>query len=209
MKRVERSRRKNRYQAQTEAFAAACKALTADDIAIDCGANVGIYTTMMADTGAQVYAFEPNHVAFEALIKRTAGYSNVHLFNTAVSTAPGTIKLYMHKSAKHDPLLYSVSSSTLASKTNVDANSYHEVECTVLADFIEGLDAPVKLFKMDVEGAEISLLNQLLDRKLQSRIEQGFVEIHDRRVPSLKVPTQKLRERLQQEEGSHITLDWR
>lgn len=209
LKKFDSSRRKQRYKAQTEAFAQACKALTADDIAIDCGANVGLYTVMMAESGAQVYAFEPNPIAFEALSQNTARFSNVRLFNAAASTQAGTIKLYMHKKAQQDPLLYSVSSSVIATKSNIDSASYQDVESVILADFIESLDGPVKLLKMDVEGAEIDLLNQILDRNLQSKIKQGFVEVHDRRVPSLKEPTKVLRERLNKENASHITLDWR
>lgn len=208
-KRLERSRRKSRYQDQAVAFENACKALSEQDIAIDCGANVGIYTKMMADSGAQVYAFEPNPVAYEALKKNTQGYSNVKLFNAATTVDPGSVKLYMHKKAQHDPLLYSVSSSILAAKSNVDSGFYEEVEAVVLADFIEGLNGPVKLLKMDVEGAEVALLNHLIDRGLHSVIKQGFVEVHDRRIANLRKPTQALRERLAEEGASHITLDWR
>ena len=174
LKNVERARRKGRYDAQSRAFETACTALTKDDIAIDCGANVGVYTTMMADSGACIFAFEPNPVAFAKLREKTAAYPNVRLFNAAVSTESGNVRLYMHKRARLDPLLYSVSSSTMATKTNVDAHSFEDVESIVLADFIESLECPVKLLKMDVEGAEIGLLNQLLDRELHNRLNRAL-----------------------------------
>ena len=43
------------------------KNLKAGDIALDCGANVGKITVPMAQTGAAVYAFEPNPHAFAKL----------------------------------------------------------------------------------------------------------------------------------------------
>jgi hypothetical protein len=63
--------------------------------------------------------------------------------------------------------------------------------------------------KMDIEGAEVDVLNQLLDEGLHESIEQAFVEVHDRRIKSLAKPTQRLRERLQALGVSHFRLDWR
>lgn len=209
LKNLDSSRRKARYKAQTEAFEAAAAALTPDDIAIDCGANVGIYTEIMARSGAKVFAFEPNPVAFAALQERVVDYPNVKLFQAASTVKPGNFKLYSHRHAKRDPLLYSVSSSLISAKSNVNENDFFEVEGIVLSDFIEQLDSPVKLLKMDVEGAEIDIINDLIDRGLHKNIVAGFVEVHDRRVKSLREPTAALRKRLEKEGATQITLDWR
>ena len=45
--------------------------LGSDDICIDCGANVGVYSQLFAKYGSQVYSFEPNPVAFNILKKKT------------------------------------------------------------------------------------------------------------------------------------------
>ncbi|RUO18738.1 hypothetical protein CWE08_10940 [Aliidiomarina iranensis] len=209
LKNLDSARRKARYQAQTEAFKVAAAALSAGDIAIDCGANVGIYTEIMARSGATVYAFEPNPIAFAALQERVADYPNVKLFQAASTVKPGSFKLYSHRHAKRDPLLYSVSSSLISAKSNVNADDFYEVEGVVLSDFIADLAKPVKLLKMDVEGAEIEIINDLMDKGLHKSIQAGFVEVHDRRVKSLREPTAALRERLEREGATHITLDWR
>lgn len=209
LKNLDSARRKARYKAQTEAFEAAAAALKPNDIAIDCGANVGIYTEIMARSGATVYAFEPNPVAFAALKERVANFPNVKLFQAASTVKPGSFKLYSHRHAKRDPLLYSVSSSLMSAKSNVNRNDFFEVEGIVLSEFIQQLGAPVKLLKMDVEGAEIGILNDLLDKGLHEKIVAGFVEVHDRRVKSLREPTAALRERLEDEGATQITLDWR
>ena len=60
--------------------------LGSDDICIDCGANVGVYSQLFAKYGSQVYSFEPNPVAFNILKKKTkklkAFYSKVFLDST-------------------------------------------------------------------------------------------------------------------------------
>ena len=43
------------------------KDLNRDSIVLDIGANIGIYTKLMAKTGAKVYSYEPNPFAFERL----------------------------------------------------------------------------------------------------------------------------------------------
>ncbi|MCH8493866.1 MAG: FkbM family methyltransferase [Idiomarina sp.] len=209
LKTLDSARRKKRYAEQTAAFAAAVENLTEQDVVIDCGANVGIYTEIMARSGAQVYAFEPNPIAFVALQNRVQHFTNVTLIPAASTLKPGKFKLYNHRHAKRDPLLFSVSSSLLEQKTNVNKDDFYEVEGVVLSTFIRELKQPVALLKMDIEGAEIDVLNDLIDHGLHHSIGAGFVEVHDRRVPALREPTAKLRERLKQENAEHITLDWR
>jgi len=163
----------------------------------------------MAKSGAEVHAFEPNPDAFEELSRATASYPNVKLYRAAVTTEPGEVKLYMHKRSKLDPVYYSTGSSLLAGKSNVREDRAVTVEGIQLSRFIRDLGRPVKLLKMDIEGAEVDVLNQLLDEGLESSIGQAFVEVHDRGITELAEPTRKLRERLAELEASHIRLDWR
>jgi hypothetical protein len=126
-----------------------------------------------------------------------------------VTTKLGEVELYLHKYADDDPEYWSSGSSLLAEKSNVRKDNALKVEGIHLAAFIKDLGQPVKLMKMDIEGAEVDVLNQLLDEGLHESIEQAFVEVHDRRIKSLAKPTQRLRERLQALGVSHFRLDWR
>jgi FkbM family methyltransferase len=150
-------------------------------VAIDCGANLGLYTVRLASSGATVHAFEPNPYAFAELTRATAQFDNVELHPAAVTTEPGQVELYLHKWTNDDPVYWSSSSSLLVEKSNVRAEHSVSVEGINLTQFIKDLGQPVKLFKMDVEGSEIGLLNQLLDEGLHNTIEQAFLEVHDRR----------------------------
>jgi FkbM family methyltransferase len=202
-------KRDQKYKPLTDDFDKVVAGLSQGDIAIDCGANVGLFTTRMAQSGATVYAFEPNPDAYRKLAEVTASYPNVLLHQAAVTTKLGEVELYLHKYADDDPEYWSSGSSLLAEKSNVRKDNALKVEGIHLAAFIKELGQPVKLMKMDIEGAEVDVLNQLLDEGLHESIEQAFVEVHDRRIKSLAKPTQRLRERLQALGVSHFRLDWR
>lgn len=189
-----------------ETFRAALKSLRPGDNVIDCGANVGDFTVLLAATGATVYAFEPDPVAFEALSKRTAGMANVHLSDAAVSNQEGSAKLYFHEKRGVDALIASTGSSLVVSKTNINPVDYQEVRLIRLADFVAALGS-VKLMKMDIEGHEIEVLNDLIDSGQARKIEQSFVELHDRKNPHLSDETNRLRERIRKT-GGKFDLSW-
>jgi FkbM family methyltransferase len=204
------ARRERRERPELALFNAAVARLGPGDVAIDCGANVGKFTLPLARTGATVYAFEPNPDAFAELRRATGQFPNVVLRQAAVTTAGKPVKLYLHKWAGEDPVHWSTGSSLLAGKNNVRGDRFVEVEGIAFADFVESLgDQPVSLLKMDVEGAEVAILDQLLDRGLHTRIEQAFIEMHDRRVPDLVEPSRRLRERLKAAGLDNFRLDWR
>jgi FkbM family methyltransferase len=206
---LDSARRNRRHRPAVEAFQRAVARLNRGDIAIDCGANIGKFTRLMAETGATVYAFEPHPEAYEALVRNTSRYPNVTAFNAAVTAEAGEVKLYLHKRSTKDPLTWSISSSLLPNKRNVDAKSYISVEGISLSKFLTRLGRPVTLLKMDIEGAEVDVLNQLLNQGLHESIEQAFVEVHDRKIPELAEPTRKLHDRLAAMGVTTFRLDWR
>lgn len=198
------------HRPEVDAFEDAVARLQPGDVAIDCGANVGKFTLPMARSGAEVYAFEPNPVAFAELKKVTAAYPNVTLFQAAVTTEAGPVKLFLHKRDADDPMFFSTSSSLLAGKRNVREDRYEVVEGRPFLEFLRSLgDRRVRLLKMDIEGAEVGVLNQLLDEGWQDRIDEAFVEVHGRQIRSLAKPTRQLEERLRALGALQFRLDWR
>ncbi len=184
-------------------------ALRPGDIAIDCGANLGAITRILAASGAEVHAFEPNPDAFALLSKAVAGRPNVHLHPQAVLDRPGRLTLHLHMNYDRNPERFSSGSSLLAEKRNVDGARGVEVEVIDLVAFIEALDRPVKLLKIDVEGAEYDILHALLDRGVIDRVEKIFVETHAHAIPSLRETDARLRARIA-EAGLErkIDLNW-
>lgn len=209
LRRLESRRRDRKRRPEVTAFDEFVAKLGPGDVAIDCGANVGKFTVPMAKTGATVYAFEPNPDAYAELVKATASYPNVKALQAAATTEPGPVKLYLHRYSEDDPVHFSSGSTLVAGKRNVREDHFTMVEGVPFAEFVRDLGARVRLLKMDIEGAEVAILNRLLDEGLHERIDQVFVEVHDRQNKSLAEPTRRLRERLAVLGAGHIRLDWR
>jgi FkbM family methyltransferase len=183
------------------------RALGPGSIAIDGGANVGLYTWAMAERGATVYAFEPNPTAFAVLKERMKNKPRVTCLQQAIADEDGTARLYLHWQHAQDPVGLSVSSSLLAEKGNVERESFIAVETIDLAAFIASLGQRIALLKLDVEGAEIRILRRLLDTGRIDQIDHLLVEMHDgRQVPTLKGAGADLRHRLR--DYPHVHLDW-
>ncbi len=210
------ARRDQKARPEMTAFKRAAAELKPGDVAVDCGANIGLYTVLLAQTGAEVYAFEPNPAAYAALVKATAEFSNVRALHAALTDVASPIKLFLHKWDEADPLYWSTGSSILDSKRNVSKDNFIMVEGIPLAKFIRDLGGrKIRLLKMDIEGAEIAVLNHLLDEGLQSFITEAFIEIHDKRVPELVEPMRKLRARFAAAgwqvtdlNAKHLRLSW-
>jgi FkbM family methyltransferase len=140
----------------------------AGDVAVDAGANRGIYTMVLSrlvgDCG-QVVALEPATDPFESLKENVAlnRMSNVRAIQAAVSDAVGETILYHHGSGVSSGLGPSGTSSVRT----------ESVATTTLDHVMQevGLDH-IDFLKMDIEGAE-----ELTLRSAGSMFEHGFPTI--------------------------------
>lgn len=190
------------------AFDAALRRLKAGDIVLDCGANVGKYTAHLALTGATVHAFEPDSYSFQALQRNTANFPNVHLHNAAVGTRDGEIEIYRAPDFESDPEERSLSTSIFADKINVSTEDVLTVRLVDLCAFVAGLGKPASLTKIDIEGAEVPLLEHIIARGEVERFGAIFVETHETKVPSLAERTASLRKLCARDHARTIHLDW-
>lgn len=182
--------------------------LTAADIAIDCGANVGDVTEHLCRSGATVYAFEPNPYAFASLQRRFSQRPNVHCLQQGVLDRNETRRLYFHEHSDQDEVHWSTGSSLLDYKGNVRKDKYVDTPVIDLSEFIKSLGARVTLLKIDVEGVEGAILRKLLTTGVIHSIAHVFVETHERKVPELQADTDELRLMLKKMKLTHVNLDW-
>lgn len=178
------------------------------DIAIDCGANVGKVTKQFARSKATVYAFEPNPHAFKILQEKFKDKPNVHCIQKGVMDRNGMMKLYLHTLSDQDPVYWSTWSSLLEFKRNMREDRYVEIEVVDLCEFIESLQARVKVLKMDVEGVESKILKKLIDTGIIHTIDHIFVETHDYGIPEIKSETDEVRALIGEKQIQNINLDW-
>ena len=181
------------------------------DILIDCGANVGDITSRFARTGAVVHAFEPGPRAFRILRRRFANVPSVICHNEGVLDRECELSFHVPRAhGAWDDVDTTVSGSLMgeALSSSVPTDDV-VVRCISLAEFIFGLASKVRLLKLDVEGAEIAVLNDLIDKGAIHRIEHVIAETHEAQMPELGAVTQELRKRVEREGlASKIQLDW-
>jgi FkbM family methyltransferase len=114
-------------------------------ITIDLGANVGIFTKVLAECSKHVFAFEPDPFNFSQLKENMKSYSNVTLYNAAVSNVNGTDTL--HRSMINNGM-HRLYSSKLCWGNKV------QVKTVKVEDIIPENIKKIDLIKMDVEGFE-------------------------------------------------------
>lgn len=182
--------------------------ITDESLVLDCGANVGDITARFAAHGATVHAFEPDPSAFAALQARFAGNPRITLHNAAVWTEDAELPLYFHRARDGEELELTVSSTLCSDKRNVDASQSVTVQAIDLARFIRDLGRKVSVLKMDIEGAELDVIDHLLEEGVQDRVELALVETHEGKVPGHRERLRHLRGKLKELGANNFELDW-
>lgn len=177
-------------------------------VCVDLGANLGTYTRKLAARAGKVYAFEPDPWTASQLRARVADLDNVEVIEAAAGTEESMLTLYRAVGHSDDPLGASQSTSRYADKSNVDMANSVEARQIDFASWLLALGTPVKLLKIDIEGAEVPLLEALLDHPALAQIEMIFCETHENRLPALADRTEALRRRAARLKSPKINLDW-
>lgn len=202
----ERARLWNDTEAQ---FDAILSKLGPESICLDCGANVGEMTRRMAKTGATVHAFEPDPYTFARLSEAVADFPNVTLHQAAVGASDGTLTLSRHAGFEEDPEAHSISTGAFRSVFRDEGGDSFDVPMIGFRGFLRGLGRPADLIKMDIEGAEVEILEDILDSEDMALVGPLFVETHEAQIPELRRRTMRLHRRVAKLPGTTINLNWR
>ena len=150
---------------------------------VDAGAHIGAFTLMAArrvGPAGRVLSFEPSPGTQEVLRSnvRFNGLSWVKIFPAALADASGTAPFYVASATAESPF-----SDTL---TPLPGRAQVEVPVRRLDDVLaeEGITS-VDLLKMDVEGAELRLLEGA--SKTLARTQRVVMEVHRPRVDPAEV----------------------
>ncbi len=158
--------------------------LKPNDICIDCGANVGIYSQLFAKYGSKVYSFEPDPIPFKELSSKSQNLKNIYPIMAAVGTSNKEGKLYLDDNYISDKLFYSEHNSLVKEKNNV-GDSYINVKIIDIKKWLKNHEK-IKIMKIDIEGYEIELLRYLIESNSINKIEYIFLETHEKRIDGLK-----------------------
>ncbi len=210
IRRQERNLRKARAEGWLAGVAAM---LRPGDLAVDCGANVGVVTAVLAETGADVVAFEPDPYAFSRLEARFTDHPRVTLVQAAVGMEEGRVQLMRATNFDDNPAGASVKSTVLDGGRMIDKGQGVEVAMIDLPAFLEAQIAgrgEVAFVKMDIEGAELALLEELDGRGLLGGPVRCLVaETHERKFRALRPRFRRLREDFAAKyPAGRVNLDW-
>lgn len=185
-----------------------CSMLRPGDVVIDCGANVGEVTAKLAATGAAVHAFEPDPYTFGVLTEAVGHLPNVTLHNAAVGVADGAALLMRGVNFAANPKAASVKSSLVAGGRGMEAAGAVEVPVIDFPAFLRGI-GPVAFLKMDIEGAELDLLEAMEREGLFDDVRLTVAETHEKKFKDLRPRFDALRARLSEAYPvTKVNLDW-
>ena len=160
-------------------------ALKAGDVFLDIGAHVGQYTLLaseiVGDSGS-VHSFEPDPATFQWLSKNVYRnrLMNVTLNHCAVAGSSGSSIFYLSTTEN-------IGANSLSPGANFSGKTV-EVGCTTVDAYVaEKRIGRISLMKIDVEGAELQVLEgaqSLLGRADRPRIVLEFSEAAQKRFDS-------------------------
>ncbi|MDJ0640734.1 MAG: FkbM family methyltransferase, partial [Paracoccaceae bacterium] len=198
--------RKNRMQATMSEFDRILAGMTPDSIALDLGAHQGEYTAKLAATGAQVHAFEPEPMLFAALQERFADTPNVILHQAAIAAEAG--RMTLHVELCEGAALPGMSNTLVEGHCYARGGPSIEVECVDFFAFLDSLGSVPAVVKMDIEGAEVPILERVIEEDLLNRIGMLFVETHERQVLPLRQRTIALHRHIFRAQPANVNLLW-
>nr|WP_171052593.1 FkbM family methyltransferase [Ruegeria sediminis] len=176
------------------------------DLAIDCGANV-------ANRGG-CGCVRTRSPGIRTAVRAMRRAKSVRLHNVAVGARQGQVDLMRSVSFDRNPLAQTVKSTVVSGSSEVDANSENMVSVPIvrLAAIIEErLEErnDIALLKLDIEGAELEVMNDLMDRDLLRHVRLTVVETHERQFPELRRDYRMLRRRVAAAQlEDRVFLDW-
>lgn len=210
---LRRRARRNQRKAWADGYLLGiCTLLRPGDLAVDLGANKGDVTAMLAATGADVVAFEPDPVTFERLRARFAGAANVTLVHAAAGVGSGTVRLMRAENFAENPEGASVKSTILGGGRRIDADNSIEVALIDFPAWVREQVAArgqIAFVKMDIEGAELDILEAMNREGLFAGIRGLVAETHERKFKDLRERYKALKLAIAEHEPSgKINLDW-
>ncbi len=209
IRRMKRNLRKSWAEGYMTAI---CAMLKPGDLVMDLGANMGVVTAVLAATGADVIAYEPDPFAFGTLQQKFGDMPNVTLVNAAVGVGTGTVRLRRADNFGDNPEGASVKSTILDGGRRIDAANAVEVPLLDFPGLVRetvAMRGEIAFVKMDIEGAELDILEVMHRDALFANIRCLVAETHERKFKDLRERYKALREVVAEAyPPGKVNLDW-
>lgn len=208
-----RRQKRNMRKAHAEGFLqGVCAMLRPGDTVLDCGANVGVVSARLCRSPAHVLAYEPDPFAFERLCARFSETPNITLVNAAVAAQAGSVRLMRAENFDENPEGASVKSTILDGGRAIERKGGIDVQCLSFLDILReqaSAERPLAFVKMDIEGAELEILETMLEQDLFGHVRCLVAETHERKFANLRPRFRALRTAISDRFApTHVSLDW-
>jgi FkbM family methyltransferase len=173
-----------------------------NDICLDCGANIGLISDIILRFGGICYAFEPNKQAINLFRHKYKSNNKLKFINAAVSNENKTAYFIDHNA-------FLAQAGRIVDENSNDHGYF--VNVIRLVDFIENLlkeGKDIYILKLDVEGEEFDILEDMIESGVYKHIKYIFCETHERLSPQHQAKFLKLQETIKKNAITNIYLDW-
>ncbi len=182
-----------------------------NDVCVDCGANVGLITDIILRQGGVSYAFEPNPDAFYVLKRKYKKAENCTLVQAAVADKDGKGEFYKNPLSPFDvgASLYDYKNSSKESPNL--AKEPYDVKLVKLTNFLDEIlkkHKQIYLLKLDVEGAEFDIIEDIIKTGVYKNITHVVCETHARFFKDGKQRLKHVEDLIAKNNIFNIMLDW-
>jgi FkbM family methyltransferase len=145
-----------------------------ESVVLDCGAHIGIFSILSSIylKKSKIHAFEPQPSNFSLLDQNTQIYRNIISYPVGVGIENTSLKLYRHGSSSEG-----FTGRWTLTPTTEETSEQMTVSVINLEEFINKIDVPVFILKLDLEGFEAAVLKNLSSNTL-SKIKIMILEEH-------------------------------
>lgn len=142
---------------------------------VDCGANIGLATLFFKwmHPRCEIHAFEPDPETFAALKENVTenALADVHLHNVALCDRDGAVELFVPQGGPGSLMM-----SLVPGRMAEEATRRVVVDGRTLSSYVGGRE--IDFLKMDIEGAELSVLGEMARAGVLRRVREMVVEYH-------------------------------
>ena len=179
-----------------------------NSIFIDCGANVWLIIDIARFMDMEVYAFEPNPQAIKLLNKKYIEDKKVHIYPNAVSNKHWKMDFFLNES-----LMFDQSATIIEECAEREGwkNEKATVDIVKFTEVIKKCILPkhkkIHLLKLDIEGAEFDVIDDIINEWVYKHIKYIVVETHERFFTDWKQRIKILQKKIQEKGIDNIYLD--
>ncbi|MDR3290339.1 MAG: FkbM family methyltransferase [Rickettsiales bacterium] len=175
-----------------------------DDIFIDGGMNKGLITDIALNRCAKVYAFEPNPFAAEFLKKRYYNNKNVIIEQKAIFNKNVDVEFCFHSQFDEGGSISGFMNKGKGNVFKVPTVNFSNYLQRVIKD--NGKD--IYMCKLDIEGAEFDVIENMIESGIYKNIKYIVCETHERAFKDGKEKMERLNKLIKDNGITNIYLDW-